>query len=223
MLEEIYADRVEAGKALAEAVERTLRGRAARPLVLAIPRGGVVIGLEVAKKLSADLDVVTPRKLGAKGNPEFAIGSVMPDGTLYLNPDAVRVTGTGKEYIEKAKAAEMKEAGRRLSEYRGERREPDLSGRTVIVVDDGIATGATMVAALRWSRAKDPGLLVAAAPVAPESTVEELKGEADEVVCPSTPGPFHAIGAFYRDFSHVTDDEVVALLRGYWGSAHRGP
>lgn len=218
----IYADRAEAGNALATALKRRLAGTMARPIVLAIPRGGVVVGLEVAKELGAELDIVVPRKLGAAGNREFAIGSVMPDGTTYLNPEAVRLTSTTDEYLQREKAAQMKEAARRVSEYRGGRGEPDLSGRTVIVVDDGIATGATMIAALRWARGKGARLVIAAAPVAPRSAGDELKGEADEVVCTNTPEPLHAIGVFYGNFDPVTDEQVVETLRGFWASASRG-
>lgn len=218
-----FADREDAGKVLAEAVKRSLKGTVSgKPIVLAIPRGGVPVAEEVAKALGADLDIVVPRKLGAEGNQEYAIGAVMPDGTLYLNPEALMATHPTQKYIDEEKARQRKEAERRVLEYRGRRKEPDLSGRTAIVVDDGIATGATMVAALRWARAKGPKVLVAAAPVAPRSTVDELKGEADMVVCPSTPEPFYAIGAFYGNFDQVTDEEVVEILRGYWSSAGRG-
>jgi len=219
---EIYADRDEAGKALAIALKRKLAGAMDRPMVLAIPRGGVVIGLEVAKALGAELDIVVPRKLGAEWNHEFAIGSVMADGTTYLNPDAIRLTSTTDGYLQKVKAAEMKEAARRVSEYRGRRKEPDLSGRTVIVVDDGIATGATIIAALRWARGKGARLVIAAVPVAPRSAGEELKGEADQIVCLNTPEPFHAIGAFYDNFDPVTDEQVIQILRKFWTSAGRG-
>ena len=221
----LYADRGEAGRALAAAVKKELAKElvSGRPLVLAIPRGGVPIGRDVAAALDAELDLVVPRKLGAEGNPEYAIGAVMHDGTLYLNPEALRTTGASPEYIEAEKSREMKEAARRLEAYRDGRREPVLSGRVVIVVDDGIATGATMIAALRWVRSRGARFVVAAAPVAPPSTVEELKGEADRVVCPYTPEPFYAIGAFYENFAQVSDEEVEEILQEYWGRPLRGP
>ena len=210
-----YADRTEAGKALAQALMRELSSTSlGRPLVLAIPRGGVVVAKEVAEALDADLDVVVPRKLGAEGNPEYAIGAVMQDGTTYLNPEALRVTGATERYIDSVKKKEMAEASRRLLAYRGRRKEPELSGRVVVVVDDGIATGATMIAALRWARSKGASMLIAAAPVGPPSTVEELKDEADMVVCPMTPEPFYAIGQFYQHFDQVTDKEVEKMLTG---------
>ncbi len=214
----LYLDRADAGKVLAAAVKRGLEGELAsgNPLVLAIPRGGVLIGRDVASTLGADLDLVVPRKLGAEGNPEYAIGAVMSDGTLYINPEALSITGATPEYIEAERGREMREAARRLEAYRGGRREPEVSGRVVIVVDDGIATGATMVAALRWVRSRKARMVVAAAPVAPPSTVAELRQEADLVICPRTPEPFYAIGAFYEEFGQVSDEEVKEILLEYW-------
>jgi len=220
-----YIDRAEAGAVLAEAVERDLGPELVpgRPLVLAIPRGGVPIGRDVATALDADLDLVVPRKLGAEGNREYAVGAVMQDGTLYLNPEALRAIGASGEYIEAAKAREMKEAARRLEEYRDARPEPALAGRVVIVVDDGIATGATMIAALRWVRSRGARKVVVAAPVAPPSTVEKLGREADRVICPLTPEPFHAIGAFYGSFGQVGDKEVKEMLREFWARPAKRP
>jgi putative phosphoribosyl transferase len=215
----LYLDRRDAGEVLAEALRQDLDEELVSvrpPLVLAIPRGGVQIGRDVATGLDADLDLVVPKKLGAEGNPEYAIGAVMHDGTLYLNPEALRITGASPEYIEAEKTGEMTEAARRLEVYRGGRREPIISGRVVIVVDDGIATGATMIAALRWVRSRGARVVVAAAPVAPPSTVAELREEADRVVCPHAPEPFYAIGAFYENFGQVSDEEVKEMLREYW-------
>ncbi len=218
MARALYLDRGDAGRVLAAAVKKDLGEKlvSRRPLVLAIPRGGVPIGRDVAAALDAELDHVVPRKLGAEGNPEYAIGAVMQDGTLYLNPEALRITGADDEYIEAEKTREMKEAARRLEAYRDGRREPELTGRVVIVVDDGIATGATMIAALRWVRSRGTSMVVAAAPVAPPSTIEELRQEADRVVCPLTPEPFYAIGAFYESFGQVSDEEVEEILSEYW-------
>jgi putative phosphoribosyl transferase len=213
-----YRDREDAGQVLAAAVRQELGEKLVSgiPLVLAIPRGGVPIGCDVASALDSDLDVVVPRKLGAEGNPEYAIGAVMHDGTLYLSTEALRITGASPEYIETEKTREMIEATRRLESYRDGRPEPALSGRVVIVVDDGIATGATMIVALRWVRSRGARMVVAAAPVAPPSIVEELKQEADRVICPHTPEPFYAIGAFYESFGQVSDEEVKEILREYW-------
>jgi putative phosphoribosyl transferase len=217
----LFADRVDAGKELAAAVKRELGERAIseRPLVLAIPRGGVTIGLEVAMALNAEFDLVIPRKIGAEGNPEYAIGAVMHDGTAFLNPEAVALTGASADYIQAEKTKEMHEAVRRLEAYRAGRKEPALSDRVVVVVDDGIATGATMTAALRWLRSRGAKMVVAAAPVAPASTVTELRQEADLVTCPQSPEPFHAIGEFYEDFGQVSDEDVKEMLKGYWSRA----
>jgi putative phosphoribosyl transferase len=214
----LYLDRADAGKALAAALKKELEGKllSGRPLVLAIPRGGVPIGRDVATALDAELDIVVPRKLGAEGNPEYAIGAVMHDGTVYLNPEALSITGASSEYIEAEKSREMREARRRLEAYRGAREEPVIKGRVVVVVDDGIATGATMIAALRWVRSRGARVVVAAAPVGPLSSVEELGQEADRVVCPLTPEPFYAIGAFYENFGQVSDEEVEEILQEYW-------
>lgn len=217
MARTLYVDRAEAGRTLAAAVKKELAASmSGKPLVLAIPRGGVLVGRLVADALGADLDLVIPRKLGAQGNPEYAIGAVMHDGTLYLNPDALRITAASQEYIEAEKAREMKEATRRLRAYRGRRPEPSTSGRVVVVVDDGIATGATMTAALRWVRSQGASMVVAAAPVGPPSTLEELRGEADRVVCPRAPEPFYAIGAFYDSFDQVSDEAVERTLQECW-------
>ena len=218
MTRALYLDRADAGRALATALKKELDEKllSQRPLVLAIPRGGVPIGRDVATALDADLDLVVPRKLGAEGNPEYAIGAVMHDGTVYLNPEALSITGATPEYIDAEKSREMREARRRLEAYRGGREEPVIKGRVVVVVDDGIATGATMIAALRWVRSRGARVVVAAAPVGPPSSVEELGQEADKVVCPLTPEPFYAIGAFYENFGQVSDEEVEEILQNYW-------
>ncbi len=215
----VFADRKEAGRALAAALKKELGEKvlaSGPPLVLAIPRGGVPIANEVSMAVGADLDLVVPRKLGAEGNPEYGIGAVMHDGTLYLNPEALRITGASDRYIEAVKSAEMREAARRFKAYRDDRPEPTISGRVVVVIDDGIATGATMIVSLRWVRSRGARIVVAAAPVAPPSTIEELRHEADYVVCPLTPEPFYAIGAFYENFEQVSDEEVKETLQEHW-------
>jgi putative phosphoribosyl transferase len=215
----IYVDRRDAAKALADSLRLQLGGRLSsteRPLVLAIPRGGVVLGRDVAKVLGADLDIVVPRKIGSQRNPEFAIGATTHDGTLYLDEDAVRVTGASADYIASEKLRQVKEARRRLDAYRGGRREERISGRDVIVVDDGVATGATMKAAIRWVKSRGARLVVAATPVGPSSTLSSLSLEADHVVCPHSPEPFYAIGEFYERFEQVTDEEVKAMLDEFW-------
>lgn len=215
---------MEAGRVLAAAVRKDLDGTSfpGNTLVLAIPRGGVRIGRLVAAALDGELDIVVPRKLGAPGNPEYALGAVMHDGTLYLNQEALRMTGATPEFIETEKVAEMREANRRLLAFRDAHPQPVVSGRVVVVVDDGIATGATMIAAVRWVKSKGSRKVVVAAPVAPPSTIRELRLEADLVVCPHAPEPFHAIGSFYERFDQVGDDEVEQILREYWSRSPSG-
>ncbi len=191
-----------------------LRGR--DPVVLAIPRGGVVVGREVATVLGALLAVVVPRKLRSPYNPELAIGAVAEDGAVFLDEELSR--GVAREYVEQEIAVQRAEIARRIQVYRRGAPLPPLDGRTAIVVDDGIATGATMIAALRAVRARGPVWLVAAVPVAPPESLAALAKDADEVVCLSTPALFHAVGQFYEDFTQVDDDEVVALLQVASGS-----
>jgi putative phosphoribosyl transferase len=214
----IFSNRAEAGKVLAEAIRRDLPETSSspsddRPLVLAIPRGGVVVGREVAKIIGADLDVIVPRKLGAPAEPEFAIGAVMHDGLLYINEEGVHMTRTDDRYLESERLRQMQEAKRRLQAYKGQGwEEPRIAGRIVIVVDDGVATGATMIVALRWVRSRGARFVVAATPLAPPSTLAVLRREADRVVCPRSPEPFHAIGSFYREFEQTTDEQVMKIL-----------
>ncbi len=205
----IFSDRVEAGRRLAEAL-REYEGR--EVVVLAIPRGGVVVGYQVAKRLGAPLDVIAPRKIGAPHNPELAIGAVAEDGTIILDEGLVRSLGVPESYIGEESERQREEIRRRLRLYRGEAPYPELKGHVVILVDDGVATGSTAKAALASIRRRGPEEVVVAIPVAPPSTARELEEEADRVVCLYTPEPFYAIGQFYRDFSQTSDEEVVGLL-----------
>jgi predicted phosphoribosyltransferase len=200
-----FVDRREAGQRLAAALEHL---RAQHPVILAAPRGGVVVAGEVARILRAPLDVVVARKLRAPGNPELAIGAVAEGNGVYLDPHA----GVPPDYVEDEVAAQRLEIARRVQAYRQGRSLPDLRGRTVIVVDDGIATGATVIAALRAIRAHTPGLLVLAVPVAPPESIARIAQEADEVVCLVAPAVFYAVGQFYENFAQVDDDEVNAVL-----------
>ena len=214
----LYRDRVEAARRLADQfVEESPK----HPLVLAIPRGGVVTGFELARRLSAELDIVVPRKLGAPGEPELAIGAVMHDGTIFLNEAVFTYVGASEKYLHEERERQMQEAQRRLKVYRGNRPYPNLQSRTVIVVDDGIATGATMIAAIRWAKSQGAEKVIAAAPVAPPQTFESLRKEADSVVCPELPEPFFAIGQFYDEFPSVEDMEVIELLRRNWQEVQR--
>jgi len=203
----VFADRRDAGRRLAAALEH-LRER--HPVIIAVPRGGVVVGREVAAQLRAPVDVIVPRKLRAPFNAELAIGAVAEGGAVYIEEETARgVSGT---YVEQEIAAQRAEIARRVDVYRGGRPMVNVTGCTAIVIDDGIATGATMVAALRAVRACRPAHLVAAVPVAPPEGLVRLAKEADEVVCLTTPAYFQAVGQFYVNFTQVADAEVVALL-----------
>jgi putative phosphoribosyl transferase len=205
-----FHDRVDAGKALA----RHLSKYAGRPdvTVLALPRGGVPIGYEVARALGAPLDVFIVRKLGVPGQEEYAMGAVASGGVRVLNEDVVRSLRLSDTAVERITAKELTELNRRERLYRGDRPELDLTGRTVILVDDGLATGSTMKAAVKALKARGPARTVVAVPVAAPDTCEELRREVDEVVCAVTPEPFRAVGLWYEDFSQTSDEEVHDLL-----------
>lgn len=205
-----FRDRREAGRQLAAALQ-AYRDR--RPYVLAIPRGGVVVGYEVAVALAAPLDVIVPRKLRAPYNPELAVGAVAHDGSVYLDSPLLRHLDVAEDYLRDETDIQRGEIRRRMLLYRGDRPQPALNGAAAIVVDDGIATGSTMIAALRATRAAGPAVLVAAIPVAPAEIVGGLRREADDVICLYAPPVFYAVGQFYEDFGQTTDDEVIALLR----------
>lgn len=181
-------------------------------VVLALPRGGVPVGFEVAQALGAPLDVLVVRKLGAPGQEELAIGAVASGGLQVLNEYVLGELGLGEETVARAAEAAREEIARRERLYRGDRAPIDVEGRTVVLVDDGLATGATMRVAARAVRARRPRRLVIAVPVAAAQTCEELRSDADEVVCAWTPWPFLAVGAWYADFEQTTDDDVRDLL-----------
>jgi putative phosphoribosyl transferase len=206
----LFDDRRDAGRQLAEAA----RGYAAEnPIVLALPRGGVPVAYEVAKALGAPMDLVFVRKIGAPGHPEYGIGAVV-DGDhpqVVLN-DVAGQLGIPAAYVEEQKQRELREIERRRRAYLGDRAPLTLNGRTVMVVDDGIATGGTVRASLRALRGADVRRLILAVPVAAADTIESLRPEADEILCLATPEPFYAVGLYYRDFEQTGDAEVVRLL-----------
>ena len=205
-----FSDRAEAGKRLAEALA-DFAGKNA--VVLAIPRGGVVVGYEIAKALGLPLDVIIPHKIGAPSQPELAIGAMTEDGTIILDKELVELTSTSPDYIKEESQRQIIEIKRRLKFYRQNEPYPNLTGLDVIIVDDGIATGSTMKAALASVKNKGAKTVTVAVPVGPPSTISELERQADRVVCLYTPEYFQAIGQFYGDFSQTTDEEVIALLQ----------
>lgn len=204
----LFEDRLDAARRLAQALA-PYKGR--NPLVLAIPRGAVAMGAEIARLLEGELDVVLVKKLQAPGSPEFAVGAVDETGWTYVAPYAAQA-GAGEAYLEREKAAELELLRRRRAQYTPARAPADPAGRVAIVVDDGIATGASMIAALHAVRARKPARLLCAVPVAPAESLAQIRPHADELVCLETPEDFMAVGQFYRHFEQVGDDEVVALL-----------
>lgn len=206
----VFRNRKEAGQRLA----RALAAYAHRPdvLVLALPRGGVPVGFEVAHALGAPLDVFLVRKLGLPGHEELAMGAVATGGLRVLNRDVVELARVDPELIDQVTREEQHELARREQAYRGDHPAPPVEGRTVILVDDGLATGSTMEAAVRALRQRQPARIVVAVPTAPRETCRALRAVADDVVCLTTPEPFHAVGAWYRDFSQTSDEEVRTLL-----------
>lgn len=205
-----YRNRQEAGQVLAEELSE-YKGRNA--LVLAIPRGGVPVALPVVEALGAELDLIIPRKIRAPHQPELAIGAVCEDGEVLLNPHLVQRLGVSDDYINAAAAREVIEINRRLLTYRDGRPATSLTDRTVIVIDDGVATGFTMTAALQSISRRSPREMILAVPVAPPDTVETLSHEVDRIFCPLQPNVFRAVGDFYDDFAQLTDLEVRELLQ----------
>jgi len=206
-----FEDRADAGRELAAAL---LHLRDEQPIVLALPRGGVPVAFEVAKMLSAPLDIVLVRKIGAPRQKELGLGAVVdgPHPHIVLNEDVVRVVQPGEEYIQAEAGRQIAEIERRRTLYRRGRPLLDVRGRTVIVVDDGIATGGTMKAVLKALRELQPKKLVLAVPVAPADSIGDLSPLVDNVVVLAMPEPFYAVGAYYRDFTQTSDAEVIDLL-----------
>lgn len=205
-----FRDRADAGRVLASQLEEYAK----RPdvVVLALPRGGVPVAFEVAEALNAPLDVFLVRKLGVPGHEELAMGAIASGGIRVLNRDVVRALNVPQNVIDGVAEAERRELERRERLYRGDRPRVDVRGRTVILVDDGLATGATMRAAVAALRQEDPDRIVVAVPTAAPETCDEFRDEVDEIVCAITPEPFYAVGLWYEDFSQTTDEEVRSLL-----------
>lgn len=206
-----YQNRADAGRQLASKLTRY----AHQPdvLVMALPRGGVPVAYEVAKALGAPLDIFLVRKLGVPGHEELAMGAIASGGVRVLNTWVVEQLGLSDETIDAVAAEELRELERRERLYRGERPAPEVRGRTVILVDDGLATGSTMRAAVAALRRQQPARIVVAVPVGSRETCAEFQDEADETVCAQTPRPFRAVGLWYEDFAQTTDEEVGQLLQ----------
>jgi predicted phosphoribosyltransferase len=205
----MFTDRTDAGERLAELL---VNEGVEADLVLAVPRGGLPVGRVVADALDAPLDVVVAKKLGAPGNPELAIGAVGADGSAWVNDDLLGRVGASDEYVERERERVADAAAQKAREYRGDRPLPDVAGKRVVVVDDGVATGATTIACLRQLRNAGAAHVVLAVPVAPPGSVERLQRDTDAVVCVETPPHFSAVGQFFRDFEQVSDDEARSYL-----------
>jgi putative phosphoribosyl transferase len=213
MSQERFRDRVEAGQLLGRTVAERVSDRS-NLIVLALPRGGVPVGYEVARALGAPMDVFIVRKLGVPGHEELAMGAIASGGVRVMNDDVLRYVPVSKNAIEAVSARELVELARRERSYRGSKPPLDVRGKTVIVVDDGLATGSTMRAAVRALRQESAGSIIVAVPVAARETCEEFFREVDDIVCLRTPDPFQAVGLWYDDFSQTTDEEVHKLLAG---------
>jgi len=210
----VFQDRTDAGRRLAKAL---LKYRERHPLILALPRGGVPVAAEVASALDAPLDLLLVRKIGLPGQPELAMGAVA-DGegmTIIRNEDIIELSGVTSEEFEAVCSQERAEIERRRKRYLGDRARYEVKGQTAIIIDDGIATGATTLAAIKAVRKREPRELVLAVPVAPPDSIRKLHPEVDAIICLDTPQDFGAIGYFYRDFHQVNDDEVIATLRRF--------
>jgi putative phosphoribosyl transferase len=205
-----FRDRTEAGALLAKRLKQY--ANRSDVVVLALPRGGVPVAVEVAKALGAPLDVFLVRKLGVPGHEELAMGAIATGGVQVLNRDVVSSLRIPRSLIEQAAAKERRELDRRERLYRDDRPPPRIRGKIVILIDDGLATGSTMRAAVAALRKLGPASIVAAVPTAAPSTCSEFEAEVDEIICAETPEPFYAVGAWYEDFSQVTDEEVRQML-----------
>jgi putative phosphoribosyl transferase len=215
----LFRNRTDAAKQLAERLywlKNEIQENKSSVVIVAVPRGGVVIGNIIASQLGAKLDLVVSRKIGAPFNPELAIGAVMPDGSYFLN-DVAEMMNVSQDYIESQIEKEVKEIDRRLIEFRGDREYyNELEDKIVVLVDDGIATGATILASAKWIKDKhNCKQLIIAVPLAPGEILEDLKRVADKVIVLHTPEPFGAVGRFYHDFNQVSDDEVKEMMKKY--------
>lgn len=209
----LFKNRREAGEKLAAQLE-AYKGR--KPLILAVPRGGVAVAEPVWENIGGELDLIITRKIGAPYQPELAIGAVSGDGFVMLNNNIVSRLNVTEDYINTAAEKEQNEIRRRIKIYRGNRSMPLIDNRLVVIIDDGVATGYTLLAALRSLQEKNPAKLVLAIPVGPPDTLTMLENEVDELLCLEAPVHFSAVGQFYRQFDQVSDSEVTAILQKAW-------
>lgn len=206
----MFLNRQEAGEKLALKLKKYQNNSQA--IILALPRGGVVVGYELAKRLNLPLDIIITRKVGAPGNPEFALGAVTQEGQLILNKETLNYYNLDSDYLKKEAERQIQEIKRRLKKYRGARLLVNLKDKIVIIVDDGIATGASIKAAIYSIKNQKPKKIILAIPVGPKETIEELRKEVDKIVCLKEPEIFFAVGQFYQSFEQVPDEEVKKLL-----------
>ena len=207
----IFRDRIDGGDQLAKVLEQYKNLE--NGLVIGLPRGGVPVAYQVSESLNLPLDIVCPRKIGAPHNPEFAIGAITETGEGIFNHHVIAQLGVSKEYIKSEVEAQKQEAQKRLNAYRKGRSVRELKGKTIIIVDDGLATGSTMKAAIQSIKAEGAKRIIVAVPVSPTDTATEIKSMVDEFICLCTPASFYAVGQFYENFSQTTDEEVIELLR----------
>jgi putative phosphoribosyl transferase len=209
----IFKDRKDAGERLAGKLH-AYRGQ--NPLILAVPRGGVEVAAPILKKIGGELDLIITRKIGAPSQPELAIGAVTNDDSVLLNGDLISRIGVDQDYINQAIAKEKEEIRRRFKLYRGERVLPEVENRRVILVDDGVATGYTLLMAIRSLQKLNPTELVLAVPVGPPETLKKLEQEVSQLICLQAPNLFSAVGQFYQNFNQVSDEEVINILNNLW-------
>jgi putative phosphoribosyl transferase len=205
----VFKNRMEAGKMLAERLKRFAKDK---PIILGMPRGGVVLAYEIARELNAVLDVIVVRKIGAPAQPEYAIGAIAPNDVVVFNPEASALYDPNSPEVQAIIASEQKEMARRIKLYRGKRKNLDLKGKTVIVVDDGLATGQSALAAILALKKMCPGKIILAVGVCAFDAADLLRREVDELIYISIPAQFYAVGLWYKEFTQTTDEEVIALL-----------
>lgn len=205
----MFLDRMDAGEKLADSLYKF---KDEDVIILAVPRGGIAVAYDTIKRYGLKWDLIIPRKIGAPHNKEFAIGAVSVDGSYFLNNDYVKMIGISQDYIENEVSEQTREIKRRMQEYRGVDTFPEVKGKTVIIIDDGIATGFTILAVIKAVKKQGAKKIILAIPVGPRETIEEFKELVDEVICLYIPEKFYAVGSYYENFKQVTDEEVFIIM-----------